>query len=200
MLSRIPRNTVIRRCFNYNFRFSSDLVSLEGSEKNLKSKSTTNVIEDGRPPEKRVMNIHMPATKNLQAGRGKFRYWTVSTDVSNRWQNELMNWTSFSDPYSILKLKFDSKEQAIAYCEKYGWNYRVTDPVHWKDTNMKGKIDYGHNFLSTSTKAFIDNNHPMKVSKSEYKYSKGRDGAWQNLKRSNYKQVVDWTDTHANKK
>eukprot|EP00948_MAST-09A_sp_MAST-9A-sp1_P004052 g4052.t1 len=180
----------------------SELTTIEVNpalkKKNVKAEA--NVVEDGRPPERRVMNVHMPATKNLQAGRGKFRYWTISTDKSNRWQNELMNWTSFGDPYSILDLKFDTKDQAIAYCKRYGWNYRVTEPVQWKDTKMKGKISYGHNFLSTSVEAYIQNNHPAKVSKSEYQYSKGRKGAWQNLKRSKYEQVNDWRDTHAQSK
>ena len=53
------------------------------------------------------------------------------------------------------------------------------------------------NFLSTSVESFIQNNHPVRVAKSEYQYSKGRKGAWQNLKRTNYQQVKEWTDTHA---
>jgi hypothetical protein len=40
----------------------------------------------------------------------------------------LMGWTSSADTRQQVRLHFDSKEEAIAYCEKNGLPYRVIEP------------------------------------------------------------------------
>jgi hypothetical protein len=40
----------------------------------------------------------------------------------------LMGWTSSSDMRAQVKLKFESKEEAIAYAERSGVAYRVEEP------------------------------------------------------------------------
>lgn len=46
------------------------------------------------------------------------------------------------DPLSNLQLSFASKEDAIAFCEKHGWEYSVSEPVA-KVSRVKS---YGVNF------------------------------------------------------
>lgn len=44
-----------------------------------------------------------------------------------------MGWTSTGDPYQSVgeaALKFDSKESAVEFAEKYGWQYTVSD-IHF---------------------------------------------------------------------
>ena len=45
-----------------------------------------------------------------------------------RWENPLMGWTSTGDPYANLgdhTLSFDSKEAAVDFVQKHGWNFSV---------------------------------------------------------------------------
>lgn len=42
-----------------------------------------------------------------------------------------MGWTSTGDPYHSVgeaSLNFDSKERAVEFAEKYGWQYTVREP------------------------------------------------------------------------
>ena len=46
-----------------------------------------------------------------------------------RWENPLMGWTSTGDPYANLgdhTLVFDSKEAAIDFVQRHGWEFSVT--------------------------------------------------------------------------
>lgn len=50
-----------------------------------------------------------------------------------RWENPLMGWTSTGDPYHSVgeaSLNFDSKERAVEFAEKYGWQYTVRATYH----------------------------------------------------------------------
>jgi len=47
----------------------------------------------------------------------------------DRWENPLMGWTSTGDPYQCVgeaSLNFDSKDMAVGFAEKYGWQYTVS--------------------------------------------------------------------------
>ena len=53
--------------------------------------------------------------------------------ITGRWENPLMRWTSSGDHYLSVgeaAVKFDSKETAVEFVEKYGWQYTVSD-VHF---------------------------------------------------------------------
>lgn len=54
-----------------------------------------------------------------------------------------MGWTSSADPVQALKLSFASKEDAIAFAEKQGWDYWIDLP---KEPKFKKKM-YADNFL-----------------------------------------------------
>ena len=43
-------------------------------------------------------------------------------------QTPLMGWTSSADTRQQLKMRFETKEQAIAYAESHGIAYRVDNP------------------------------------------------------------------------
>ena len=58
----------------------------------------------------------------------------------------LMGWTSSGDMRQQLSLRFDSKEEAIAYCERRGIPYQVTENVP-----LKGRImSYADNLPSSA--------------------------------------------------
>jgi hypothetical protein len=57
----------------------------------------------------------------------------------------LMGWTTSGDMKSQLRLTFDSKEEAVAYCERQGIPYQVFEA---KEPARRG-LSYADNFAFT---------------------------------------------------
>uniref|UniRef100_A0A4Y7NKZ6 NADH dehydrogenase [ubiquinone] iron-sulfur protein 4, mitochondrial n=1 Tax=Moina brachiata TaxID=675436 RepID=A0A4Y7NKZ6_9CRUS len=101
----------------------------------------------------RYVRIWKPVRHAMQSGTNNTHKWKMEFDARERWENPLMGWSSSGDPLSNLQLSFGTKEEAIAFCEKYGWEYSVSEPVA-KAQRVKS---YGANFswnkkTRTSTK------------------------------------------------
>lgn len=58
-----------------------------------------------------------------------------------------MGWGSSGDCLSNMVLQFSEKEDAIAFCEKNGWNYSVDEPQVAKRPKRKS---YAANFAWNS--------------------------------------------------
>jgi len=88
----------------------------------------------GTPDEHRSrrLRIYRPARSATQQGRGsRTQLWKAEFEVQDgfgRWTNPLMGWYSSGDPLSQTTLTFSSKEAAIQYAEKYGFQYVVYEP------------------------------------------------------------------------
>ncbi|SAM08580.1 hypothetical protein [Absidia glauca] len=79
----------------------------------------------------RSVRIFTPAKPATQSGKNGTRLWRIDFDIledGNRWENPLMGWSSSSDYQQALQMKFTSKEAAIHFAEKQGWNYFVQEP------------------------------------------------------------------------
>jgi hypothetical protein len=72
--------------------------------------------------------IYQPARSAMQSGQGKDKWMLEYEPEKPREIEPLMGWTSSSDMKSQVKLKFDTKEEAIAYAERSGVPYRVEEP------------------------------------------------------------------------
>ena len=90
----------------------------------------------------RYVRIFRPAKNAMQSGTAGVRKWRIEFDTKERWENNLMGWSSSGDPLSNMILEFASKEDAIAFVEKNGWDYWVEDP---KERAPKAK-SYALNF------------------------------------------------------
>jgi hypothetical protein len=53
-----------------------------------------------------------------------------------------MGWTSSSDTKAQVKLRFDTKEEAIGYCERNGTPYQVSEDK----PSARRAISYSDNF------------------------------------------------------
>jgi len=53
-----------------------------------------------------------------------------------------MGWASSADTQQALTMKFASKEDAIHFAERQGWNYYVQEP---KETKFRKKV-YADNY------------------------------------------------------
>ncbi|KAJ9060524.1 ndufs4 NADH dehydrogenase Fe-S protein subunit, variant 2 [Entomophthora muscae] len=95
--------------------------------------------------------IYQPAKTAMQSGTAGTKHWKLDFDIlegSGRWTNSLMGWASSADPLQALKIDFKTKEQAILFAEKQGWNYSVQEP---KQRAFRKKL-YADNFIYSGKK------------------------------------------------
>jgi hypothetical protein len=80
-------------------------------------------------PFTKPVRIYRPARNAMQQGKANTRKWVVEQEQREpKSHDPLMGWISSRDTLSQVKLRFDTKEEAIAYCEKHGLIYRVEEP------------------------------------------------------------------------
>ncbi|KAI8320855.1 hypothetical protein GQ54DRAFT_317861 [Martensiomyces pterosporus] len=80
---------------------------------------------------KRTVRIFRPANNPMQSGRMANLKWRIDFDgleKGDRWTNPLMGWQSTADPMAPVRLDFSTKEDAIHFAEKQGWNHFVQEP------------------------------------------------------------------------
>ena len=65
--------------------------------------------------------IYQPAKTAMQSGKAKTNEWVIDFEPEQARQVEpLMGWTSSADMRQQLRLSFDTKEEAVAYCQRHG--------------------------------------------------------------------------------
>lgn len=87
--------------------------------------------------------IFQPAKTAMQSGRANTRKWILEyVPEERKVADPLMGWIGSGDMKGQVRLKFDTKEEAIAYAEKHQIAYRVSEP---KTRRIKPKA-YADNF------------------------------------------------------
>ncbi len=72
--------------------------------------------------------IYRPAKTAMQSGTAKTKEWVLDYEPEQPQVVEpLMGWTSSGDMRQQLRLRFDTREEAIAYCERHGIPFEVAD-------------------------------------------------------------------------
>lgn len=93
-----------------------------------------------------VAKIYRPTRTAMQSGTAKTKDWVLEHEAeSARSVEPLMGWTSSSDMAQQVKLRFESKEAAIAYAERKGLPYVVQEAQEAKRRPMS----YSDNFAYT---------------------------------------------------
>jgi hypothetical protein len=88
-------------------------------------------------------HIFKPAKTAMQSGTAQTEEWLlVHEAVAAREIDPLMGWTSSSDTTAQVQLSFASKAEAIAYAERMGLPYTVTEP----ETRAHIRKSYADNF------------------------------------------------------
>ncbi len=91
--------------------------------------------------------IYQPARNAMQSGTAKTRQWVLEyAQASAREVDPLMGWTSSSDTQSQVRMRFDSKEEALAYAEDHGIEAVVQEPKKRAANIRPG--GYGENFAT----------------------------------------------------
>jgi hypothetical protein len=90
--------------------------------------------------------IYKPTKTAMQSGKAKTEDWVLDFEPSEPKEVEpLMGWTTSGDTRQQVRLRFDTKEEAIAYCERNRVPYQVFDPKQTK----RPFISYSDNFAFT---------------------------------------------------
>jgi hypothetical protein len=90
-----------------------------------------------------IARIYKPAKTAMQSGTAKTREWALDFEPEQpRTVEPLMGWTSSADMLQQVRLRFDTKEEAIAYCERHGIAYQVLESKEPK----RRVIAYADNF------------------------------------------------------
>ncbi len=83
----------------------------------------------------------------MQSGQAKTRDWILEfAPADARGIDPLMGWTSSGDMDSQVRLRFESREAAVAYAEKHGLAYEVFEPKTRR--HILRANGYGDNFAS----------------------------------------------------
>jgi hypothetical protein len=93
-----------------------------------------------------VARIYKPTKTAMQSGHANTKQWVLDYEPSEPRQVEpLMGWTSSGDMRQQLRLRFDTKEEAIAYCERHGIAFQLSEPKQ----HARRAIAYADNFAYT---------------------------------------------------
>ncbi|KAG9242290.1 NADH-ubiquinone oxidoreductase 21kDa subunit [Calycina marina] len=110
-------------------------------------------VLSGAPNElsARTVRIYKPAKTATQSGDWHGHHWRMDWDIlpkGHRWENPLMGWQSSADFMQGTHVTFNSKEAAIAFAEKQGYEYFVQEP----NTRKFAVKAYANNFLWSDKK------------------------------------------------
>ena len=87
--------------------------------------------------------IYKPAKTAMQSGQANTKAWALDFEPEEpRHVEPLMGWTSSGDMRQQVRLRFASKEEAVAYCERHGIAYQVFEAK----PAARRTISYSDNF------------------------------------------------------
>ncbi|GEM10307.1 NADH dehydrogenase (ubiquinone) Fe-S protein 4 [Rhodotorula toruloides] len=126
-------------------------------------------VVSGAPDElhRRPIRIYRPAPSPTSSAKGTSHHWRIDWDIlqgAGRWENPLMGWASSGDymqgthlkvgPSLLTRLlrmltlcihtQFNSKEDAIVFAEKQGWEYYCQEPQVQKFVTKSYANNYGY--------------------------------------------------------
>ena len=87
--------------------------------------------------------IYRPTKTAMQSGRAQARKWILEYELATpRRPEQLMGWASAEDTLNEVQLRFDTRDEAVAFADRLGLEYAVIAP---RDTAEKLK-SYADNF------------------------------------------------------
>lgn len=76
------------------------------------------------------VRIFQPSKAATQSGRAKTHRWLLEYEIETpRRPEPLMGWISSGDTLNQVRMGFDSKDEAIAFAQRKGWDYAVQEPA-----------------------------------------------------------------------
>ena len=76
-----------------------------------------------------LARIYKPARTAMQSGKARTKDWVLEFEpASARVPEPLMGWTSSTDMNGQVRLSFETKDEAIAYAQKHGIAFQLSEP------------------------------------------------------------------------
>jgi len=73
--------------------------------------------------------IYKPAKTAMQSGLARGKYWILEFEpAAPRQIDPLMGWTSTTDTGAQVRLRFATRDEAIAYAKRNGLAFKVSEP------------------------------------------------------------------------
>ncbi|BFZ59772.1 ndufs4 NADH dehydrogenase Fe-S protein subunit [Saitoella coloradoensis] len=91
-------------------------------------------VFSGAPEELhgRTVRIYQPTRNVMQSGKGRAGGWKLDWEILDKGyryeHTPLMGWAASADYMQGTHLKFKTKEDAMHFAEKQGWDYYVQEP------------------------------------------------------------------------
>ena len=89
-----------------------------------------------------TVKIYRPAKTAMQSGRGSTQEWVLEFEPGARRPEPLMGWTSSADTRAQVRLRFATKDEALAYARRHALAYILEEP---QERRIKPKA-YADNF------------------------------------------------------
>ena len=75
------------------------------------------------------VRIYQPAKSAMQSGKANTRKWVLEFEPRQaRRADPLMGWIGSGDTRAQVRLKFDNRENALAYAERKGYHVHLHEP------------------------------------------------------------------------
>lgn len=89
--------------------------------------------------------IYQPTRNAMQSGQARSQDWILEFAPDHaKFLDPLMGWTGTVDPSDQVRMRFDTREAAVAYAERHGIAYRVAEPTPRR--HVLRQNGYGDNF------------------------------------------------------
>lgn len=90
-----------------------------------------------------TVRIYRPAKTAMQSGKsGNAKAWVLEYEpVAPKKADALMGWLGSDDTTQQVRLKFDSREDAVAYAKRKGLDFQVFDEAKKKPVGTKNYAD-----------------------------------------------------------
>ncbi|MFO1128357.1 MAG: ETC complex I subunit [Rhodospirillales bacterium] len=100
-------------------------------------------VEQGCEAAVTNVRIYRPSKTAMQSGMRKTHKWIIEFEPgAPRVNDPLMGWIGSSDTQAQIRLRFDSREEAVSFADRNGLTYRVVEP-HQRIVRPKS---YAENF------------------------------------------------------
>jgi NADH dehydrogenase len=91
--------------------------------------------------------IYQPARTAMQSGTARTSDWMLEFGQDAACEiDPLMGWTGSADTQAQVRLRFDTRDEAVAYAAAKGWDFDVIEPQSRKP-NIRPR-GYGENFAT----------------------------------------------------
>ena len=88
-----------------------------------------------------AVRVYQPRKNAMQSGRARTRSWVVEFEPGARGKNDdLMGWAGAGDTRNQLRMVFESRDDAVAFCKKQGLEFQLTEPKS-RTTKLKSYSD-----------------------------------------------------------